>query len=279
MPKLITSDETLRHYLPNVFSTVKGETSLFDKLSPFIESAEQWMKSTFTAETPFNTIAGYSDTNITKTLTARVVVAEAFRSAIPSLDLVLTPNGFGVVSSNNVAPASKQRVDRLIDAMIEQRDSDLEQLIPLLASVSKWKTSEQYSWFSATLFPNIDVVKTVSGDAANRWNKFLELRPKFIDIESSLAEDFFSEELLSALRQRAAANELSDKDRHVVAILRSQIVAVVNGQPIDMSKMIDVVNFIRSNAEAFPQWHNSDVAKLFSPPIFENKKQSTGYFF
>jgi hypothetical protein len=279
MPKLITTEELLRKFLPNIFATVKGETSLFDKLSPFIESAEQWVKNIFTGEKPFNTIAGYADSNITKTITARVVIAEAYRSAIPSLDLVLTPNGFGVVSNSNVAPASQQRVDRLLDAMIEQRDSDIELLIPLLSSVSQWKTSEQYSWFAATLFPNIDVVKTVASATKDRWNKFLELRPKIIDIESSLAEDFFSDELLTVLRQRAVANELTAADRHIVAILRSQIIAVLNGEPINMRKMIDAVNYIRGNASAFPEWHNSATAKLFSPPIFSNTKSSTGYFF
>jgi hypothetical protein len=277
--KLITSEEQLRTILPNIFATVKGETSLFDKLTPFLESAEQWVKNTFTAESPYNTIAGYADTNTTKTLTARIVIAEAYRSAIPSLDLVLTPNGFGVVSNSNVAPASKQRVDRLIDAMVEQRDGDIELLIPLLPSVSKWKTSEQYSWFAATLFPNIDVVKTLTDTPTNRWNKFLELRPQIIDIESSLAEDFFSHELMTALRQRAAANELSTTDLRIVNIIRSQVISVLKGTPINMRQMIDLVNHIRSNASAYPEWHTSATSKLFSPPIFTNQKTSSGYFF
>jgi hypothetical protein len=41
----------------------------------------------------------------------------------------------------------------------------------------------------------------------------------------------------------------------------------------------EVENFIRDNADSFPEWHNSDTAKLFSPPIFRNKKESPGYFF
>ena len=32
MAKLITNDDTLRQYLPNVFATVKGEMSLFNKI-------------------------------------------------------------------------------------------------------------------------------------------------------------------------------------------------------------------------------------------------------
>ena len=37
--------------------------------------------------------------------------------AIPSLDLVLTTNGFGIVSNQNVVPASRERVDALISSL------------------------------------------------------------------------------------------------------------------------------------------------------------------
>ena len=38
-------------------------------------------------------------------------------------------------------------------------------------------------------------------------------------------------------------------------------------------KIFDIMNFIRNNPNEFPEWHNSDTAKLFSPPKFENKKK------
>ena len=31
--------------------------------------------------------------------------------------------------------------------------------------------------------------------------------------------------------------------------------------------------------EAYPEWHNSATAQLFSPPVFKNKKNAAGYFF
>lgn len=29
----------------------------------------------------------------------------------------------------------------------------------------------------------------------------------------------------------------------------------------------------------FPEWHTSPTAALFTPPIFENKKENKGYWF
>jgi hypothetical protein len=68
-------------------------------------------------------------------------------------------------------------------------------------------------------------------------------------------------------------------DETVVSAIKAQIIAVIRGENINMRKMIYIVNFIRDNADSFPEWHNSDTAKLFSPPIFRNKKESPGYFF
>lgn len=41
----------------------------------------------------------------------------------------------------------------------------------------------------------------------------------------------------------------------------------------------NLANLIRNNPLYFPAWHSSDTAKLFSPPVFKNKKQAKGYWF
>ena len=99
MAKLINNDDTLRQYLPNVFATVKGEVSLFDKIKVDIDLAENWVIETFVSTITFNTICGYTTDNPIRIITAKLIASEALRRAIPSLDLVLTPNGFGVVSN------------------------------------------------------------------------------------------------------------------------------------------------------------------------------------
>lgn len=43
--------------------------------------------------------------------------------------------------------------------------------------------------------------------------------------------------------------------------------------------LFDIVNSIRDNLEEFPQWHSSATAELYAPAVFENKKESLGYWF
>jgi hypothetical protein len=49
--------------------------------------------------------------------------------SIPFLDLVLTGTGFGIVSNNNIAPASAERVKNLALASIEAANNNLDELL------------------------------------------------------------------------------------------------------------------------------------------------------
>ena len=116
--KLITTDAQLRAHIPNIIASVKGETPFIERLSLFLDLAQDWVKTTFTSESTFNTVCGYTDSNNIKILCSRLVVADALRRAIPSLAIVLTPNGFAVINTSNLAPASKPRVDSLVGSML-----------------------------------------------------------------------------------------------------------------------------------------------------------------
>ena len=278
MAKLINNDDTLRHYLPNVFATVKGEVSLFDKVKVDIDLAENWVIETFVSAKTFDAICGYADDKPIKVITAKLIATEALRRAIPSLDLVLTPNGFGVVSNQNIAPASKERVDRLIGSLADYRDDCIANLLPLLSRESDWLGSIQASFFGVTMFPDLAITDQVKG-TGSKWERYLSLRPNILDIEASLAEEFFSPELMARLRNEVLRKTHTADLARVINAIRGQVVDLLNGGSIRIRDMIDVVNHIRCYPDLFPEWHASETAKLFSPPIFKNKKESRGYFF
>lgn len=277
--KLITTEEQLRAHIPNIIATVKGEIPFIERLSHFLDLAEDWVKTTFTSEATFNTICGYTDSNSLKILTSRLVVADAMRRAIPSLDIVLTPNGFGVVSTQNLAPASKQRVDRLVGSMLAHSDDCIAALLPELVGESKWLTSKQADFFGATLFPDLAVVDCIGNVQGCRWEKYLELRSKVIDLEASLAEEWLSPELMSALRSENLRGDLTMKRREVVRQVKAQIEGYLTTGTFIARRLADIVNYIRQDKEVFPEWHQSATAELFAPPVFRNEKTAKGYWF
>ena len=277
--KIITTDEQLRSHLPNIIASVKGETPLIERLSLFLALAEDWVRTTFTSESTFNTICGYTDANPTKVFTARLVVADALRRAIPSLDIVLTPNGFGVVSTQNLAPASKPRVDRLVGSMLAHRDDCIAALLPELVGASKWLTSPQADFFGSTLFPDLGIVDAVGGATGSKWEKYLELRPQVIDLEASLAEEWLSPGLMSALRSENLRGDLTEKRSVIVRQVKAQILGYLKSGSFSSRRLADIVNRIRENKDDFPEWHRSETAKLFAPPVFRNEKKAKGYWF
>ena len=278
MAKLINNDDTLRQYLPNVFATVKGEVSLFDKVKVDIDLAQNWAVNTFTGEVLFSDICSRSADDPLRILSAKLIVTEALRRAIPSLDVVLTPNGFGVVSNQNIAPASKERVDRLIASLAVYRDDCIGNLLPALVGASKWLTSSQASFFGETLFPDLAITDQVKGNGS-KWEKYLEHHSQVIDLEASLAEEWLSPELMSALRSENLRGDLTAKRSEIVRQVKAQVVGYLRSGSFNSRRLADIVNRIRENEDDFPEWHQSETSKLFAPPVFRNEKKSKGYWF
>ena len=281
--KTINNEETLRKYIPNVIATVKGEIPLFEKIAPFLQTAENWLETYLTSGTILSAITQNGEDERSLTLCRQIVVAEAMRNAIPALDVVLTPNGFGIVSNSNIAPASKERVKNLLDSMEEIRDNAIELLISLLMLDEGWQATEQGSFFAGTLFPNIDLA-TLCGLSTHRWKQYLGLRHRAQVIEDTLSAEYISPELMQALREMNLKGTASIIQKHVIRSLQNVIVDLLTDTRCATIHtphrlLYDIVQVIRSHEEEFPQWHASHVAKFFTPPVFENKKGNKGYWF
>ena len=134
-------------------SPSKGEASLFDKITHWLYTAEQWIFATFCPSSVIDAILADKSLSAFHATLAAVAAHRALADAIPSLDLVQTVNGFAVISNQNLAPASRDRVDRLIAAHRSQCDTAISALIPQLAAVAEWRDTPPCDYFRSTLFP------------------------------------------------------------------------------------------------------------------------------
>ncbi len=279
MPRIIINDELLRSLIANTLPTAKGEAPLFDKLVPFLDSAEAWVSNTFTGNKLFERICTYTFSTPLKRIVANLVMVEAMRRAIPALDIVLTPNGFATVGTQNLVTASKARVDRFVGSMLERRDEYIAELLALLPTTDEWIATRQAEFFGESLFPDFEVLQGLGVPNGSKWDKYLELRSGVIDLEASLAEEWFSFELLAELRFKRLTGTLAAREAFVVSAIRTQIINYLKAGSFNSRRLADIVNYIRQNPADFPAWHNSPVAELFSPPVFRNDKKANGYFF
>jgi len=281
MAYLITSDEQLRSFIPNTLQTVVGEASLFDKIHPFINLAEQWLTENFIAPTSLNTLPDMEERQKALDLARQVVVADAFLQAIPSLDLVLTPNGFGIVNNANIAPASKDRVDRLIASLVTLRDRSLDLLLPYLPYCNgmNWYKSDQGLYFLQTLFPRFDLVELMQSRAGTSvWEQYQRWHDALIRIEDELADKFISLPLYDRLRHKQLHHDTNRLEHDVISRLRSVEIELLKGNPFPYESVISLVNFIRKNPDEFPEWPSSTTAQLYEQQSFSNEKNSTGYW-
>ena len=284
--RLITTNEQLTALLPNVAVTVTGEIPLIDKMAPFLTMAEKWVCDAITSEPVFNDITTLPADNELRVATTQVVVYEAFRNALPHLDVILTPNGFGIVSNTNIAPASKERIARLLDALLDNRDAAIAQLLEMLRMQSDWLATPQAEFYRATMFPNIALAERFPRSSEGRWEQYLTLREKAIAIEQFFATQYLSVELTEVLRAESQSGQYrSMLHQKICRILQAvEIRCLQSTDPtawmhFEHDALSDLVNTIRNSPEDFPEWHSSSTAELYNPPIFENKKEAKGFWF
>ena len=280
--KLITTDDQLRLLIPNVLATVEGEPTLIEKLYPYLETAELWAIDTFIPEAIFNEIAAadsFGPNERFRYPLEKLVACHAYMTAIPSLDLVLTPNGFGIVSNQNVVPASRERVDALITSLESQRDAAIEALILRLSSRSDWRESPQGQYFTATMFPFLNLCRRLA-IREHIWDCYQKLHDRLIKIESVLADTYFSHEQMTVFRDHVITQLRTAKplEEQVIRTLQSLEMMLVSDMQVHPQSFYDLVNIIREHEELFPAWHSSPVAALYNPKVFENKKKSGGYW-
>lgn len=265
------TNETLRHYIPNVVAEVEDEQPLFEKLKPFIASAKLWLESEYLGPDDFLSSAHNE-------LAMRVLVARAFADAVPSLDLILTPSGFGVVSTEAVAPASKERVERLIASLSSYVRANLALLVDICRTYSQWRESERGQYFGSTFFPSLsDYYRWFDG----KFKSYDEMRAAFMRIEARLADKYIGRNVMNFLRPKVGLPPTLF-DKAIDAIRRSvHKLSAVDNSGFDQNALWHaaepVIAEIKFDRELYTMWRD-EMGELFDDPGFKNDIKGGFYF-
>lgn len=276
----VTSQSKLENVFGNDIMVVEGETTLFDKIKLELAASEDWLISQIVGDATATSMV--ADSTIFN-LCVTIVACDALRRAIPSLDLVLTPNGFGVVQNNNVVPASKERVERLMQSCVDRRDFAISRLYPMLYKTESWQSSEQREFWARSPLQDLHLADTYKLHRENpfpsKWDALLAMREYSEGFVTRLAERYISFEVMARICA-AMCSDGDDAESVNDRVLGSKIVSVVVGFLNGMMfkhQMIDaVVNHLRKNDET---WKASSVAEYYAEPAFKNTKDSKGYWF
>lgn len=207
----------------------------------------------------------------------RWVSIHAFLAVFRQLDLVLTPTGFGVVSTQQMAPASKQRVDALIGHL---RDSALRahgELVSHLCAVNGWGDSEQAKENIDTLFFDFRMLQKVQGPAATHldWQAAQRLIASADETMRLKLSNQYMDALLDAVRHCTVTAD----DRAVIFLCRHITNLWICGdQDAVRMKMRRLLNMLDADREKYPLYHQ------YGYPVnhhetFRNTEHAPAYIF
>ena len=154
----------------------------------------------------------------------------------------------------------------------------------MLPAAHQWTDSEQFRYFAATMFSDLDTVQHL-GYTEHIWQRFIEIHAQLLVIERRLEAEFFSCVLMDSLRQCNILKQwgtTADPARYQRLYQRIAAIefSILRTGEFPIPSIIDAVNFIRTApANVFTEWKDSETSKLFEDHGYKNKKQSGGFFF
>lgn len=287
---LISSDETLRSIITNLQRAAVGQTPWVARLQPWLLQAELYLDQ-FIAD--ISMLEALEEENPLFGTYARTFVAfKAWATAIPSLDLVATESGFGVVSTQTVAPASAQRVEAARKSAEATASQSALALIRLLKQRPEWLQSIQFKSYYENVFSDPE---TFSRSAAGLNTEKISAFDFYIQkIESiNVATAMIEKKLLGKQATELLISFVSDETES------RQFVLVDDKIIIDMVQIIAVAilehtgyrklasNLFRTLDETLQchsskiaeKWTESSCYKAYKAKPYENTKESSGFFF
>lgn len=204
-----------------------------------------------------------------------------FRQALPQLDLVVTPTGVGVVSNDNLAPASRDRVD----ALRRQLDRDIYDAVDILIEYLRrqdgWGATEQ----ALSLMPNFlysgVLMRRYAGQPEATRHEAIEARPKIAATEQELrgvVGDALVDHLLAVQRTAAA----SSPETAAITTVRTYIGLCLSGDLRGaQSAIARLVAFLEAMPQEFPAYIHSSAYTANHTPTYEQqqKKSDSAFFF
>ena len=211
----------------------------------------------------------------------QLVCLSAFLSVLRQLDLVLTPTGFGVVSNDNLAPASKQRVDALEGELRTQYHKTLAMTLNLLRS-ENWGATEQARHFIGHLYDEYTFFfETHPNASATDWNGYQQTIEEAEETLRTRMGDRQMDDILDAFR-RGDPNRLEPyRDLISLIVKFTDTWATKGGATLRAPVSHRLMRILDSddNKEYFKLYRESSNYQANHHEAFKNTKDSAGYVF
>lgn len=220
----------------------------------------------------------------TERMVARAVCLRAAYETIPQLDLVLTPTGFGIVSNQNTAPASRDRVqslqERLRRSASRAEDACTERLLAAGRLAHPEVRLRSLLW-SAWLMRAYGVKTEQGAEVYEEEREGLqdELLAAELEVKALVSEELYGA-LVRMQWDGTDVDELhwtlTDDVRRVLACRMRRAGRESGHMDEAMRSLLDLV---QTHASELPEYDHSRTAEAQRFQRYENKEDDTCFFF
>lgn len=225
--------------------------------------------------------------HVAATLATAICLRAAY-DAVPQMDLVLTPTGFGIVSNQNTAPASRERVEAL--RLQLRRDAcRLEDGVLSYLAAHNLMTMLRSRAGSLLWTPTLCTlygIRTPEGREVLREE--FDAMATALHAASARVVDVISPELYAALVKRQYAADASltpdpsgKEEAYGAALLmaRQLMAAHVMQGPGIADHTRHIINFIEAHADQLDEYRLSPTYQARHTTQYENKQADPSFFF
>lgn len=254
---------------------------IYDRVEPFIAEEEQELIDLLVIK--LDAIPDQA-----RHYARQVIANRAAARAIDHLDLTLTPEGFGVVNNNRVAPASRQRIDALTAALQRTASALYDRLITELLATPWGETPTAWGFADRLIFlPSICRSYGITHDGQEIYDKqFAIVTPSLMqaerDVEAILSTELYRK-LIDTLRRKlttdnAIYHELLHKARQLTALC-FKVREIGQSRQTLIPAIEHLQRFIAENAHQLPEWNSSATAAAQRTTPYQNEKSAPSFFF
>lgn len=301
-------EKLLNWIMPNAAKNVEGEQTTLQKLQPYLPlSIQWWEKVTNTTLSDYaqielgvkTTDAGEDDHaqsepvnageddhepsgNTTESETTNsdvsaitAILCDAMIRAVSGLDMILTPTGFAVANNQNIAPASKDRVERYLNDLKQRRDLTLEAYI--------MDNRIESSTFPKSVYAGYHLLRYL-GEQVNLLEKHIAMLPQMqraeAEIERTVTGTAIMEDLRAYRYSMLNPNNCSDERYKLtkqVQLLVWKIVTNQKEQSIITAKR-DLAGMLRRSSTYDLVWQMTDAYNRWKDNSFQNRRESNGFW-
>lgn len=256
----------------------------WNALQPFVIPADVKVKSELTGDALYAYIIALAEGHQMKASLNTLISLIAYHNAIPFVDLLQTNTGFAVVNSTNLAPASKERVERLIawcdNLIFETTDLLIRQFMALPAALVEWTKFADFKTLTSCIFiSGIDFANFVKVEGEPR-KAYMARRNDLLAWQSIILQNLISADYLTQLVAEIRTNTFTTGSESIIHQAKMILAKLVAGDEESAQKLLNTLsNVLDLNLTTYTAYAASDEYALKISPKYVNKATDTTFFF